>query len=434
MVPSESRPPPRSAAVIGAGPAGLMAATRLSAAGWSVAVFDRMPTPARKLLIAGNGGLNLTHSEPLDHLLDRYGPARDALAPAIRAWPPDALRAWCDSLGQPTFVGSSGRVFPTAFKAAPLLRAWLRQLAAAGVTLHPRHRWTGWTPDDRLAFDTPDGPATHAPPDATILALGGASWPRLGSDGAWTAILAAAGVEIAPLRPSNCGLALAWSEHFRARFEGTPLKRLALRHGDATARGEAVVTSAGLEGGAVYALSAALRDTLARAGAATLHVDLRPDLDEPALAARLSAPRRAQSLSTFLRKQAALPPAAIALLHESPQPAPDLSRLAPAALAARIKSVPLSVVGTAGIDRAISSAGGIALREIDADYRLRRLPATFAAGEMLDWEAPTGGYLLQAAFSTGHAAAEGVLRHAARAALPVAPPIAPPAVLACSGP
>ncbi len=417
MVAPESRPLPRSAVVIGAGPAGLMAATRLAAAGWEVAVFDRMPTPARKLLIAGNGGLNLTHSEPLDRLLDRYGPARDALAPAIRAFTPDALRAWCDGLGQPTFVGSSGRVFPTAFKAAPLLRAWLRQLAGAGVVLHPRHRWTGWTGPGRLAFDTPDGPAEHAAPDATVLALGGASWPRLGSDGAWTAILAAAGVAVAPLRPSNCGLAIAWSERFRGRFEGMPLKRLALRHGEATSRGEAVVTAGGLEGGAVYALSAAVRDALARDGRATLHVDLRPDLDAPVLAARLAAPRRAQSLSTFLRKQAGLAPVAIALLHETAGP-DDVSRLDPPALAARVKALPLRVVGIAGLDRAISSAGGIALHEIDADFRLRRLRTTFAAGEMLDWEAPTGGYLLQAALSTGLAAAEGVLRGAGPAVLP----------------
>ena len=403
--------PPARAAVIGAGPAGLSAATRLAAAGWSVAVFDRMPTPARKLLIAGRGGLNLTHSEPLDRLLDRYGPARDALAPAIRAFPPDALRAWCDSLGEPTFVGSSGRVFPLSFKAAPLLRAWLRRLAEARVTLHPRHRWTGWTAGGDLRFDTPDGCATHPRPDATVLALGGASWPRLGSDGAWTAILSAAGVAVAPQRPSNCGVAVAWSGRFRARFEGTPLKRLCLRHDAATARGEAVITAAGLEGGPVYALSAGLRDALARDGRATLHLDLRPDLDAPALAARLSAPRRAQSLSTFLRRQAGLCPAAIALLHEAPH-AQGPSTLDPAALAARVKSLPLPVTGTAGIGRAISSAGGVALDEVDADHMLRRLPGTFVAGEMLDWEAPTGGYLLQAAFSTGHAAAEGVLRQA----------------------
>ncbi len=416
MTSPESRPLARGAAVIGAGPAGLMAATRLAAAGWTVSVFDRMPSPARRLLIAGRGGLNLTHSEPLDRLLDRYGPARDSLAPAIRAFPPDALRAWCHALGQPTFTGSSGRVFPEAFKAAPLLRAWLRQLAEAGVTLHSRHRWTGWDASGRLAFDTLDGPPTSDLPrfDATVLALGGASWPRLGADGAWTAILSAAGVAVAPLRPSNCGVAIAWSDRFRTRFEGTPLKRLALRHGDATVRGEAVVTAAGLEGGAVYALSAGLRDTLARDGAATLHVDLRPDLDAAALAARLAAPRRAQSLSTFLRKQAGLAPAAIALLHEAARPGPDLSGLDPAGLAARIRSLPLAVVATAGIERAISSAGGIALGEIDANCMLRRLPGVFAAGEMLDWEAPTGGYLLQAAFSTGFAAAEGVLRHAAR--------------------
>ncbi len=419
----------RSATVVGAGPAGLMAATRLAAAGWRVTVFDRMATPARKLLIAGNGGLNLTHSEPLDRLLDRYGGARDALAEAVHGFPPGALRDWCHALGQPTFVGSSGRVFPAAFKAAPLLRAWLRELGEAGVVLRGQHRWVGWGVEGALAFDTPEGAVAWPRADATVLALGGASWPRLGSDGAWTAILAAAGIEVAPLRPSNCGVAVAWSERFRARFEGEPLKRLALRHGEAAARGEAVVTAAGLEGGPVYALSGGLRDAVGRDGEAVLHVDLRPDLDEPALAGRLAAPRRAQSLSTFLRKQAALAPVAIALLHEGElheaglhergssvqrAAAGGLAALGPAGLAARIKSLPLRVVGVASIERAISSAGGVALHEVDADFMLRRRPGTFVAGEMLDWEAPTGGYLLQASFSTGHAAAEGVLRAAAR--------------------
>ena len=424
----------RSATVIGAGPAGLMAATRLAAAGWRVTVFDRMATPARKLLIAGNGGLNLTHSEPLDRLLDRYGGARDALAEAVCGFPPGALRDWCHALGQPTFVGSSGRVFPVAFKAAPLLRAWLRQLGDAGVVLRERHRWVGWGAEGALAFDTPEGAVAWPRADATVLALGGASWPRLGSDGAWTAILAAANVDVAPLRPSNCGVEVAWSERFRARFEGEPLKRLALRHGEAAARGEAVVTAAGLEGGPVYALSGGLRDAVGRDGEAVLHVDLRPDLDEPALAGRLAAPRRAQSLSTFLRKQAALAPVAIALLHEAGlheallheagphergscvqgAAAGGVAALGPAGLAARIKSLPLRVVGVASIERAISSAGGVALHEVDADFMLRRRPGTFVAGEMLDWEAPTGGYLLQASFSTGHAAAQGVLRAAAR--------------------
>jgi uncharacterized flavoprotein (TIGR03862 family) len=385
------------AAIVGAGPAGLAAAERLAEAGITVEIFDRMPSPGRKLLMAGRGGLNLTHSEPLPGFLARYGAEAGWLAPFIAAFPPAALRDWCAGLGQETFTGSSGRVFPVGLKASPLLRAWLARLAAMGVRLHTRRRWLGWDETGALRFDG----AAPVAADVTVLALGGASWPRLGSDGGWAGIVAARGVRIVPLRPANCGFHAGWSDVLR-RFAGTPLKRIALHFEGRTVRGEAVLTETGIEGGAVYALSAALREAIAALGAAVPDIDLRPDLDEAALAARLAAPRRGQSLSTFLRKQAGLAPVAIALLREAGPP-PD----APAALAARIRRLPLRLTGIAGLERAISSAGGIARDELDARLMLRRLPGTFAAGEMLDWEAPTGGYLLQACLATGRAAADG---------------------------
>ncbi len=394
----------RGVAVIGGGPAGLMAAERMAAAGLAVTVFDRMPSPGRKLLVAGRGGLNLTHTEPLDRLLGRYGAARPALEAAVRAFPPDALRAWCAELGQETWVGSSGRVFPAAFKATPLLRAWLGRLAGQGVQLRPGRRWVGWDSAGALRF-VHSGNEVLAHPAATVLALGGASWSRLGSDAAWVSLLRERGVRVNPLRPSNCGFLVPWSDAFRTRFEGAPLKRIALAFEGRTVRGEAVVTADGIEGGAVYALSAPLRDAVSARGSAVATLDLRPDLDPAALAARLAAPRRAQSLSNWLRKTAGLPPVAIGLLREGGAVPDD-----PGALAARIKAVPLRLVGTRPLDQAISSAGGIALDELDEHLMLRRLPGVFAAGEMLDWEAPTGGYLLQAAFSTGWAAGEGAAR------------------------
>lgn len=394
-------PDERCVAVIGGGPAGLMAAERMAAAGLAVTVFDRMPSSGRKLLVAGRGGLNLTHTEPLDRFLGRYGAARPALEPAIRAFPPDALRAWCAELGQETWVGSSGRVFPAAFKATPLLRAWLGRLAGQGVQLRPGHRWAGWDDAGALRFEHAGG-GVLIRPAATVLALGGASWSRLGSDGAWVSLLRVRGVQVHPLRPSNCGFQVAWSAAFRARFEGMPLKRIALAFEGRTVRGEAVITADGIEGGAVYALSAPLRDAIAVRGDAVATLDLRPDLDEAALATRLAAPRRGQSLSNWLRKAVGLSPVAIGLLREA-GPVPD----APGALAARIKAVKLRLVGTRPLDQAISSAGGVAWGDLDDRLMLRRLPGVFAAGEMLDWEAPTGGYLLQAAFSTGCAAGEG---------------------------
>jgi hypothetical protein len=401
-------------AIIGAGPAGLMAAEVLSQGGANVTVYDAMPSAGRKFLMAGRGGLNLTHSEALPEFLERYGAAKPQLQPAIEAFPPDALHAWSEALGQPTFVGSSGRMFPQAFKASPLLRAWLRRLDAMGVHLALRHRWNGWDNDGQLWFQTPDGKHLRYA-HATVLALGGASWPRLGSDGVWAEILAAKGVTVSPLRAANCGFTVPWSEIFRNRFEGQPLKGVALSFGSQIVRGEAMITRTGIEGGAIYALSADLREAIMAAGKATLHVALRPDLTSVELTARLSAPRGKQSFSNYLRKAAHLSPAGIGLLQEvALASAGSLSAISPATLADLINAVPIKLDGTAPITRAISTAGGISFDELDADFMIRRLPGVFAAGEMLDWEAPTGGYLLQASFATGAAAGRGALKYLCR--------------------
>lgn len=396
--------------VIGAGPAGLMAAEVAARGGANVTIYDAMPSAGRKLLMAGRGGLNLTHSETLPAFLARYGTAMPHLAPAIAGFPPDALRAWSEGLGQPTFVGSSGRVFPQGFKASPLLRAWLRRLDALGVQLKLRHRWTGWDSDGSLTFQALDGQLAVAA-SATVLALGGASWPRLGSDGSWVETLEQRGIDVAPLRPANCGFTVTWSDVFKDRFAGHPLKTIELTFGSHTIRGEAVLTRDGIEGGAIYALSAALRDAIAAAGQAMLRVALRPDLDANNLTARLSAARGKQSFSTFLRKAAGLSPAAIGLLQEiAVASGVSLSAMPPEALAARINNVEIVLSGTSALEKSISTAGGIAFDELDADYMLRRLPGIFVAGEMLDWEAPTGGYLLQASFATGAAAGRGALK------------------------
>jgi uncharacterized flavoprotein (TIGR03862 family) len=399
-----------NAAVIGSGPAGLMAAEVLAQGGARVTVYDAMPSAGRKFLMAGRGGLNLTHSEALPQFLARYREATPHLQGAIQAVPPQALRQWSEALGQPTVVGSSGRVFPRGFKASPLLRAWLRRLDASGVQFALRHRWTGWDENGHLLFQTSDGPrAIDA--RAAILALGGASWPRLGSDGAWVETLAARGVAISPLRPANCGFLVGWSEIFRDRFEGEPFKGIALTFGPHTIRGEAVVTRAGIEGGAVYALSAELREGIATSGDATLHVALRADLETGDLIRQLSTSRGKQSFSNFLRKAVRLSPVAIGLLQEAAMiSGVALSSLAPKNLAELINAVPIRLNGVAPIARAISTAGGISFDELEADFMIRRLPGTFAAGEMLDWEAPTGGYLLQASFATGAAAGRGALK------------------------
>ncbi len=389
------------AAVLGGGPAGLMAAEILSAAKITVTVYDRMPSVGRKFLMAGRGGLNLTHAEPLDAFLSRYGAARDWIGPMVEAFPPAALRAWAEGLGQPVFEGPSRRVFPRAMKASPLLRAWLARLAAQGVEVRALQAWQGWDASGALVFD--GGPAAR--PDVTILALGGASWPRLGADGGWTGLLAERGVEIAPLRPANSGVDIAWSTVFRDRFAGEPLHNIALSLAGVRARGEAVVTGYGLEGGAVYAVSAALREAVATGGPTVLHLDLRPDMTADQVAARLARPRGGQSLASFLRKALKLPPVAVNLLRETHAEVPtDV-----AALARAIKAIPLTVTGVQGLARAISTAGGVARRAVDERLQLKAMPGVYVVGEMLDWEAPTGGYLLQACFASAVWAARGIL-------------------------
>ena len=387
------------ALVVGAGPAGLMAAEVLAKGGASVEVFDAAPSPLRKFLLAGRGGLNLTHAESLEAFLRRYGEAGERLAPALSAYPPEALREWAAELGEPTFVGSSGRVFPESFKATKLARAWLRRLGELGVAYRPRRRLVAL--GDGVTLSGPEGPETHRA-DVVALALGGASWPRLGGDGGWVDVLTAAGVEVAPLLPANMGLKVEWSALFAERFAGAPLKAARWSFDGVVSRGETVVTATGLEGGAIYALSGAARETLRAGGVVKLTVDLKPDLSEAALVAKLSAAARA-SRSTRLAK-AGLSPVAIGLMREAGELPAD-----PAGLAARAKACPVLVTGFAGMERAISSAGGVRWAALDEAFMLKALPGVFVAGEMIDWEAPTGGYLLQACFATGAAAARGAL-------------------------
>ena len=350
--------PKTQVAVIGAGPAGLMAAEVLAEGGARVTVFDAMPSAGRKFLMAGRGGLNLTHSEPLPAFLARYRDARPMLESAIDAFSPEHLRQWSETLGQPTFVGSSGRVFPKAFKASPLLRAWLRRLNSMGVQFALRHRWTGWESDGKLSFQSPDG-TRAVDAGATVLAVGGASWPRLGSDGAWVETLSAKGVKISQLQPANCGFTVAWSDIFRDRFEGHPLKSVALSFGQRTVGGEAVITRTGIEGGAIYALSAGLREAVAASGQASLRIALRPDLEMSDLVARLSAPKGKQSFSNWLRKAAHLSPVGMGLLQEAARASGvSPSSLSPASLAGLINAAPIELNGVAPIAGAISTAGG----------------------------------------------------------------------------
>jgi uncharacterized flavoprotein (TIGR03862 family) len=393
-------------AIVGGGPAGLAAAERLASLGHPVTIYDRMPSLGRKFLLAGRGGLNLTHSEPLELFLSRYGSAGERLGDMVKAWGPEALREWAHGLGEETFIGSSGRVFPRSFKTSPLLRAWLRRLANLGVTVLPGHCWEGWDETGALRFSARDN-GVSLMPRATLLALGGASWPRLGSDASWVPLLEGRGITISPLRPSNMGFTVPWSKHFTSRHAGSPLKRIALSAGDRRVRGEAMITEEGIEGGAIYALSATIRGEVLRAGHSTVTIDLRPDLSGDVLSERLSARRKGESLANALRKHLSLSPLGISLLHEADR---KLALLSTQELARLVKAVPITVTGVQPIDRAISTAGGVAFDELDGNLMLKKLPGVFCAGEMLDWEAPTGGYLLQACFSSGVAAAEGIHR------------------------
>lgn len=401
----------KTVAVIGGGPAGLMAAEVLSNAGVSVDLYDAMPSVGRKFLLAGKGGLNLTHSESGELFFARYAEQQRTLQPIITSFDAAALRSWCDALGVPTFVGSSGRVFPVSMKAAPLLRAWLHRLRTQGVRFHMRHAWRGWHDDGSLRFEHRDSTlSVHA--DATLLALGGGSWARLGSDGAWVPWLQERGIDVAPLQPANCGFDIAWSAHFKEKFSGQPLKSVALnyRGEDGVGRsriGECVVTENGIEGSLIYALSAALRDRITQYGSVQIALDLAPGKSAERILAEVSHPRGSRSLSSHLQSRVGITGVKAGLLREL------LSKEdfnTPHRLAAAIKSLPMTLTATRPIDEAISSAGGVRFDALDALLMTRAVSGLFIAGEMLDWEAPTGGYLLTACFATGRHAAQGVLR------------------------
>ena len=399
-----------AATVIGGGPAGLMAAEMLASGGVRVDIYDSMPSFGRKFLMAGKGGLNLTHSEAREPFLARYGARRADIEPLLDAFGPDALREWAGGLGVETFVGSSGRVFPVGLKAAPLLRAWLHRLREAGARFHVRHRWLGWSDDGALRFATPQGEVSrHA--DAIVLALGGGSWARLGSDAAWVPLLEQHGIQVTALRPANCGFDVGWSDHFRSRFAGQPLKSVVASFTDSsgathTRQGECVITDTGIEGGLVYALSASLRDEIDAKGAAILHLDLLPGREPRRVLQDLAHPRGARSLSTHLQSRLGIKGVKAGLLREA-VPKEDFAD--PARLAATLKALPLKLVATRPVDEAISTAGGVAFEALDDDLMIHTLPGVFCAGEMLDWEAPTGGYLLTACFASGRAAGAGAL-------------------------
>ena len=411
----------KQATVIGGGPAGLMAAEVLSSAGVAVDLYDTMPSVGRKFLLAGKGGLNLTHSENGGLFAARFGARRDVVAPWLKDFGAAHIRDWAKTLGVDTFVGTSGRVFPADMKAAPLLRAWLHRLRHGGVRFHMRHRWSGWAPDGALLFDTPAG-QIQAQADAVVLALGGASWSRLGSDGAWVPLLTARGVGVAPLLPSNCGFDVAggWSGHFSTRFAGQPFKSVAINVGDATdavlagpgqafnRKGEFVATATGVEGSLIYAASSLLRDQITAQGQATFYLDLRPDLSAEKVLAEVAHPRGSRSLSSHLKSRLGIDGIKAAILHELVS---KTEMAQPAKLAAAIKALPIHLVATRPIDEAISSAGGVRFDGVDPQLMLARLPGVFCAGEMLDWEAPTGGYLLTACLASGRRAGQGVLRH-----------------------
>ncbi len=404
--------PPATVAVIGGGPAGLMAAEVLARGGVRVDIYDRMPSVGRKFLLAGKGGLNLTHSEPFEPFVSRYGERRSVIATLLRAFGPGELVAWVRGLGFEVFTGTSGRVFPESMKAAPLLRAWLHRLRGAGVHFHPRHRWLGWDTEGGLRFEAPGG-EKRVRAHAMVLALGGGSWPQLGSDASWVPMLVGRGVCVVPLQPSNSGFDVepGWSEHFRARFAGQPLKSVVLhflnRNGTEFRRqGEFVVTETGIEGSLVYAVSAGLREEIAATGSATVQLDLLPDRDAARVLREVSHPRGARSVSSHLQSRTGLKGLKMGLLREL-LPADAFSD--PARLAAAIKSLPVRLGAPRPLAEAISSAGGVPFEALDWRLMANALPGVFCAGEMLDWEAPTGGYLITASLSTGHAAGLGAL-------------------------
>ena len=397
-------------AIIGGGPAGLMAAEAASATGAQVELYDAMASVGRKFLLAGKGGLNLTHSDSSEKFLSRYGERRTQIAPILASFAPDQLRNWARGLGIQTFVGTSGRIFPADLKAAPLLRAWLRRLRMAGVRFHVRHRWIGWDEQEALLFTTPEGNrAVQA--DAVVLALGGGSWPKLGSDASWVPLLAGRGVHIAPLQPTNCGFDVDWSEHFGTKFAGHPVKSVAIIVRNAAGAeswhpGEFVITETGVEGGVIYTVSATLRDEILATGMATLRLDLAPDRDVPRLTHDLSRPRGKRTMATHLQRQAHIEGVKAGLLREvvAKEDFAD-----PARLATAIKALPLRLVAPRPLEEAISTAGGVPFESLDEQLMVRTLPGVFCAGEMLDWEAPTGGYLLTACFATGQTAGAGAV-------------------------
>ena len=406
----------KTAAVIGGGPAGLMAAEVLAKGGAQVDLYDAMPSVGRKFLLAGVGGMNITHSEPFDAFVSRYGARNSFIRPLLESFPPDQLREWIHGLGIETFVGSSGRVFPREMKAAPLLRAWLHRLRESGVRFHVRHRWLGWSDYGALRFASRQSEISIQA-DVVVLALGGGSWSKLGSDGAWVPLLAQRGIGVAPLLPSNCGFDVAggWSEHLRSRFAGQPLKTVALRFSDAAGvkherRGELMLSDSGVEGSLVYALSSSVRDTVAAQGPVTIELDLAPDKTLDRVMAEVAHPRGARSLSSHLQSRCGIKGVKMALLREV-LTADQLND--PLKLAHAIKSLPLTLVAPRPLDEAISSAGGVRFKSLDANLMLRELPGVFCAGEMLDWEAPTGGYLLTACFASGRAAGLGALNYLA---------------------
>lgn len=397
-------------AIVGGGPAGLMAAEVLSQAGLEVHIYDAMPSVGRKFLLAGIGGLNLTHAEPFSDFVSRYGSRQAQIEPLLHQFNPQMLRDWARDLGIETFVGSSLRVFPLEMKAAPLLRAWLRRLRAAGVQIHPRHRWCGWDENQALKFSTPDGEkAVHA--DAVILALGGGSWAKLGSDGKWLPVLAEKGVTIAPLQPANCGFQVVWTDYFRDRFAARPLKSITLSFSDTNGKsyqkqGELMLTATGVEGGLIYAFSAPLRNSINANGSVTIYLDLAPDKNQARLVQELTKPRGSKSMANHLRSRTGIDGAKAGLLREFLS-ATEFSN--PELLAAAIKALPIRLIAPRPIDEAISTAGGVCFESLDAQLMLKTMPGVFCAGEMLDWEAPTGGYLLTACFASGKTAGMGVL-------------------------